>query len=432
MFRVIFFRTFLLSKRVWLLLALCLGTFFSARAEAKEAFVAEDEVLQLAPLPPSVTSGGTALAMKVLVPLETVRTAKYPTVFYLQNLAASKKGTESDESLLRSFLKQGCLVVTVDFKHSPTSKVPGLNRDLGWLRDELHAGRLLPTLPIDKARVYFVPEGCRLLRNQVYYRDTREQRELALDLIYPSLSLSSFGAVLEFSCDNKDRMGNYSLSACSDTLLDGFATEGFAVVMADHPVKAPYKGLDPMPDCIWKTKAAVRALRHFLAPLGHNGRLVPIGFSRGSGMALLLATTSGQTEAERSGEILEGDESVQAAVVLSGRFTYVDLLPNDHMIPRYVKAWGPRAENLDTWRKQGALDLLKGSSLPPLFLSINCTESPDALYQMTLLRTKLATLGADSVFMMDRVPRGHKVPLVPAILEAMNRFLHSHLEPEKE
>src|SRR6185312_10776297 len=106
-------------------------------------------------------------------------------------------------------------------------------------------------------------------------------------------------------------------------------------------VAAPYKGFDPMPDCAWKIKAAVRTLRAESAELGLNGRIVPAGFSRGSGMALMLATTNGRPEFENHGDHPELDSSVQGGVILSGRFTYLDLLPGDKMIPRYEKTWGP-------------------------------------------------------------------------------------------
>src|SRR5690606_35157569 len=122
---------------------------------------------------------------------------------------------------------------------------------------------------------------------------------LAFDLIYPSgISPQSPGCVLEFSCDNRDRMGNTSLSICSDTLLDGLATDGFSVAMADHPVAPPYKGLDAMPDSAWKIKAAVRTLRAELKSLGLSDRIGAAGFSRGSGMALMLLTTEGMPEFE--------------------------------------------------------------------------------------------------------------------------------------
>jgi hypothetical protein len=72
------------------------------------------------------------------------------------------------------------------------------------------------------------------------------------------------------------------------------------------------------------------------------------------------------------------------------------------------------------------LDYLTNSTTP-LFLTINCSEAPDALHQMTVLRKRLAELGSDEVFMMDREPRGHKVTLDPDILGAMDEYLRERV-----
>ena len=200
----------------------------------------------------------------------------------------------------------------------------------------------------------------------------------------------------------------------------------FAVAMADHPVAPPYKGLDAMPDCAWRIKAAVRTLRAVGREHGLNGRIVPFGFSRGSGMALMLTTTAGMAEFDGHGLHPSESSHVDGAVVTSGRFTYLDLRAEDPMIPRYDKAWGTRAEHEDMWRAHGALDYIKGQ-LPPLFLSINNTESPDALHQMKVLRKRLADHGADETFIMDRTPRGHKVPLDPDLLRSLTGYLRDRL-----
>ncbi|MGC3958275.1 MAG: hypothetical protein QM813_10150 [Verrucomicrobiota bacterium] len=217
-----------------------------------------------------------------------------PTVVYLKRLAAARVGAESDESILADFHAAGYLVVTLDFAGHTNARVPFLNRDLGKLRDDIRAKKFLGEYKLDDAHIFIVPEGCRLKRDVEFYRDTG--RTLAMDIIYPSHPKQPAGALVEFSCDNQNRFGNTSLSICSDTILDAFATEGFAVAMADHPVAAPYKGLDPMPDCARKIKAGLRTLRAKGKALGLSGKVAPIGFSRGSGMALMLVATEGLGE----------------------------------------------------------------------------------------------------------------------------------------
>jgi hypothetical protein len=406
------------------ILTLVVSAFLIANA-ARASDAATDQLITW----PSLITGGD-IKLTLLPAEKTDSTSPpAPVVFYLQNLAAPRIGTDSDDAIIADLRRSGHFVVLLDYQKHPGARVPSINRDLGKLRDDLRAGKLLTPKSFDPARVYIVPSGHCLKRDIVFYRD--DTRTLALDLIYPSGSAENpariaTGTVLEFSCDNKDRFGNTSLSICSDTLLDGFATEGFAVAMADHPVAPPYKGLDAMPDSAWKIKAAVRTLRSELTALGLSRRIVPVGFSRGSGMALMLLTTEGLAEFEGHGEHPESNSDVQGAIVLSGRFTYMDLRAGDHMIPRYDKTWGTRETATDTWRRHGALDYLNAPT-KPVFLSINITESPDALHQMVVLRKRLSELGNDAIFMMEREPRAHKVPLDSAILEAMNAYLKRQL-----
>ena len=51
---------------------------------------------------------------------------------------------------------------------------------------------------------------------------------------------------------------------------------------------------------------------------------------------------------------------------MSGRFTYLDLLEDDHMLPRYAKAWGEREASLDRWRRHGAMDYLTKATVRAL------------------------------------------------------------------
>jgi len=349
-----------------------------------------------------------------------------PLVLYLANLAAPRVGTEPDESILNDLRAAGHLVAVIDYARHPRSVLPAIHADLVRLREDLRAKLLLADRKIDEARIFIVPAGCRLRRDVVFYRE--EKRSLALDVVYPSRPEKPVGAVLEFSCDNAERMGNFSLTFCSDAALPAAAIDGHAAAMADHPVAAPYKGLDPMPESAWKAKAAVRTLRALTPELGLNGRVVSLGFSRGSGMALLVATTGDSRDFEPQGENLAVSDAVQGAVVMSGRFTYLDLLPTDKMIPRYVKAWGERAENEETWRKHGALDHLRGPTVP-LFLTINVTESPEALHQMEVLRRRLGEFDSPHVFHPEAESRGHKMPIAADVIEPLRSYLRARLTP---
>lgn len=367
---------------------------------------------------------GAPLPSELLAPTAPVLAEAPPLIVYLKNLASRRVGTESDEQILASLRAEGFLVLCLDYQGHPKACFPHLNRDIAALRAQLQRRSLIPGWNLNTSRAFIIPAGHRVAQSLVYARE--EGRTLALDLIYPSQPRDPVGTILEFSCDNAQRMGNYSLHVCSDTLLEGLAAEGFAVAMADHPVAAPYKGHDPMPDSARKIKAAVRLLRRETLKHGGNGRIVPVGFSRGSGMALMLVTTAGLPDFDGYGVVEQGDSTVDGAVVLSGRFTYLDLLPNDRMLPRYQQWWGARGENEERWKAHGALDYLNRPTVP-LFLSINATEGPDALHQMEVLRNRLSALGSSFRFMQEETPRGHKVPLDPQILEAIRDYLRAQL-----
>lgn len=371
---------------------------------------------------------GGELRVELLPPVSAGSESEVrPLVIYLKNLAVPRVGMEPDESILRDLRADGLAVAVIDYAGHAAAALPGLKEDLLRLREDLRDKRWLADVPVDLARVYIVPAGCRLRRDVEFYREAG--RVLALDVVYPSRPTRPAGAVLEFTCDNAARMGNFSLIYCTDILLPLAALDGHAAAMADHPVAAPYKGLDPMPESAWKAHAAVAVLRSLSPGLGLNGRVVTAGFSRGSGMALLCATYP-PGEPGPGAVHTEVLPEVSGAVVMSGRFTYLDLLPADRMLPRYASAWGARELHEATWREHGALDYLRAPAVP-LFLTINVTEAPDALHQMQVLRNRLDELASPYVYRPETEPRGHKMPLADAVLAPLRDYLRERLNGDQ-
>ena len=399
---------------------------------------------------PAWLSEGTGIEVQrqEIVPAGVEPDAVLPTVIYLKNLAAPRVGRESDESIIESFLSEGMLVVTMDYADHPQARVPFINRDfvnLRWniLEDypKAFADKAFPVhQPMNQARIFIIPEGCRLLQNVTY------ASPLEMDIIYPADPVLPAGAILQFSADNANRMGNFSLAVTHDSILPAQASEGFAVAMAAHPVYGGYSGIDYMPHSAWYVQAAVQTLRAQKGILPLNGRIAPLGFSRGSGVALMAVTTTAVEEwtfyRRRSEDIVyldselnigpypEEDASVQGAVIMSGRFTYIDLLPTDEKAAPgglYTQTWGPIEENFDAWRDAGALDYLHEDPGIPLFLTIN-KDDEHAHHQMDVLRSRLTELGTDYIFMEDtEEERAHRMPLVHEILNAMNRYLKKAL-----
>jgi hypothetical protein len=220
-----------------------------------------------------------------------------------------------------------------------------------------------------------------------------------------------------------------------DTLLEGLATEGYAVAMADHPVALGYEGIDRMPDSAQRVKAAVRTLRAQSEDLGMSGKIGVMGFSRGSGMALMAITTMETDQFDGFFEYQDVDASVQAGLIMSGRFTYIDLLPTDNNLGKYTQYWGEFESNFDKWKAQGALDYLESDPGFPIFLELNNGEAvddgekSDAMHQMDVIQERLDALDADYTFVMETDDAGHKMPIDPDILTQIMGYFDSLLVP---
>ena len=124
---------------------------------------------------------GRELELTVLEP--TTATARsnsaLPVIVYLKNLAAPRVGTESDEVILRDFRAAGNLVAVLDFANATNARAPFINRDLGKLRDDFRARKILAQHKLDDAHIFLVPEGCRLKRDVLYFADTNRPLSLS-------------------------------------------------------------------------------------------------------------------------------------------------------------------------------------------------------------------------------------------------------------
>jgi hypothetical protein len=225
-----------------------------------------------------------------------------PTIVYLKNLSIPRLGRDSDDSIIQSLLNVGDQVLVLDYAKNPKAISPEINADMLELRQEMGGKKktLLADDHVDPIHVFILPEGFQLKRDVEFARDG--SRVLAMDIEYPSNPAEPVPTLMEITCDNTNRMSCFSLLFCHDTLFDGGAAAGFAVAMIDHPVPPPYKGIDdPMPQCIYRLKAAVRTLRWIGPQFNMSGQIGAVGFSRGGPMAALLAVTGDRPDLEGGG-----------------------------------------------------------------------------------------------------------------------------------
>ena len=336
-----------------------------------------------------------------------------PTVVYLKNLSIARIGQEADESIIGDLVKSGHLVLVLDYAHHPKAISPDLNADILKLREAIADAKhktLLADHNVDVNHLFFLVEGFRLKRDIEFARDA--DRVLGMDICYPSNPTRPVPILLEITCDNVNRMGSYSLLFCHDTLLEGAQAAGFATAMVDHPVAPPYKGIDdPMPQSIERMESAVRALRAFSRESKASEKIGAIGFSRGGPFAATLAAHG----------------SVAAALIHGNRYDFMDLLPNDPMLPRFEKAWGKRDENKERWAAHGAANYLTGDCAP-MFLNTSNAESPEYRDGLAKFDKWLTRLQVEHVYQVDPDGRGHRVSTDPETLAKIYHFFATHLE----
>lgn len=354
------------------------------------------------------------------------RPASLPAVIVLRQLPFDSSSDQAKSAARDAISKAGNALIEIDYANDARASVESLTRDLLKLRSDIKEKKLLLDPAIDIDWIWIVPEGVAVKRDVTFY--ATDQKTWQLDIAYPVDAKSSPGTLLEITCDNASRMGNVSLVYCRDTLLEGGLLRGFAAVMIDHPVPAPYKGLDdPMPELIHRLKSAVRTVRaHATATLGISDRIGAIGFSRGGPMAAFLAVTNGRAEFDVGGEHPAISSDVQAAFVHGNRYDYSKLRADDPMLARFEKAWGPREQNADRWLAHGAVHYLRDSAAP-IYLSTSDTESAEYRQGLADLREALFNRSLDHVYAEDQDGRGHTVTTDSERLDAIYTFLSGSL-----
>jgi hypothetical protein len=358
---------------------------------------------------------GAEISGRVLQPVEGRVDQPLPTVVYLANLSIPRLGRDGDDAIIEDLRRGGHLVLVLNYSRNPLAKSPNLHADLLKLRQDITDAKqknLLTEHRVDVNRLYIIPEGFRLRRDVEFARDG--QRVLAMDVIYPANPENPVPAVFEFSCDNANRMGSFSLLFCRDTLVEGAALAGFASAMADHPVAPPYKGLDdPMPEALKRAQSAASKLKSLREELPLTGKVGAMGFSRGGPFAAMLAATG----------------TVDAALVHGNRYDYLALRGDDPMLARFSRAWGSVEANPDRWAVHGAVHYLPADArgVAPMFLNTSNTESPEYRDGLAKLAQRLAALGVEHVYKVDEDGRGHRVSTDSRTLAEIYAFFAKHL-----
>lgn len=397
------------------------------------------------------------------------------TIVYLENLAITKIGQNSNADDVAWLLGQGYQVIELDYAKHSKAVSPTINADIIAINSSLQNGKFCG-LDCSSSRSYILMEGYRISRDIAYYHDDpkvynfpdvykdSEGDSLYLDLVYPANPSVAVPVVVTFSYSNSFATNSsgkltdankhkrmylpYFWGAFKDSFVEGASALGFAWAVCDHPKycdwgQGRYTGgankslgaIEVNPDAARKVKSAIRTVRGIGRQMGLNGEVAVTGFSRGS-TAAALAVGDGQTEGfddASRGRFAEESSTVQCALLGPGMFDYEHALTASNEYTR-MKAF-VTANPSCPWTMQGALSTIKSSASAPTLFFYNSNDfykdsdkDPQGLYasQAALMKAKLDAVGTTTETLVD-YSSGHAVPQTAADLQRMYDFMTKHI-----
>ncbi|MHC4983845.1 MAG: prolyl oligopeptidase family serine peptidase [Planctomycetota bacterium] len=350
-----------------------------------------------------------------------------PCIIYLKNLSTPRVGRERDESILADFLKDGYVVLAIDYGRDGKAVAPHINHDLRIIRHQLKSSDgqrgLFAGQEVDQDHTYILPAGYRLARDILYYDEPRGLR-FRLDIRYPSKAERPVPAVVQIPVENARRMDNKVIWLYNDLIAEGFLTRGYAAVQVDNPIRH-YKGIDHMPEVAYKLKAAIRTVRAKAKQCNIDAEHIGVmGFSRASGQAGILAMSGGMEKLEK-GPHLDYSSRVQAALLHAGRMDHLALLMDCPQVGRqYLDAWGDPEKNLEKWKAHSAISYVTRDD-PPTFLSVGQNDWY-RVKQIGLMGEALKAAGVEHKHVVTP-GLGHEVTSNIKVLEEIYEFFDEHL-----
>jgi hypothetical protein len=111
-----------------------------------------------------------------------------PVIVYVKNHGHERIGTESDASILMDYIKQYYIVITLDFKNDPKAVSPVFDKDLHRLFRSIYDDMDVKVfegvnLTPRKFRCFFLPAGCRVATDLVYWELDKHGANGTLDYI---------------------------------------------------------------------------------------------------------------------------------------------------------------------------------------------------------------------------------------------------------
>jgi len=257
-----------------------------------------------------------------------------PTVVYVKNLASRRLGTVPDNELIASFLKEGMLVVEVDYQGDALAKGADMYRDVVYLYRVFGANHgIYPDKPsfsplmdefigwdderittyekfvinragqkteyrINPLWVYVVPEGFTIQRNIEVSTIQTDKRTVThrMDVIHPASPARPVPAVLEISTTipaenpafhtrinrNSCYVFTWTMAGYAGVILDNVANEVTSMSIYGRQMTVPTGPHFP-------EKRAVRLVRARQNEWGLSGKVAVMGISKSCSRAIMAA-----------------------------------------------------------------------------------------------------------------------------------------------
>ncbi|MCE5279156.1 MAG: prolyl oligopeptidase family serine peptidase [Planctomycetaceae bacterium] len=373
---------------------------------------------------------GKALATELYVPEGKPPRQGWPGIIYLKNLNYPRIAQDDDQTVIADLLKDGCVVLTIDYAKDPKAVAPQILPDLRFMRGHLRGGRgyngMFAPHRVDDANCRIIPAGYRLARNIQFYGEAG--KGFCMDVCYPSKPLRPAPVVVQVASDNANRNGNDVQWIHNDLLVEGFLTRGYAGAWIDNPMsKRRYVGYDRMPDVAVIIKAAIRALRagaqKYHLDADHIGLT---GFSHAASQAALAAMSGGIKDLEQ-GPNLDVSSRVQAVLLNAGTLDYLGLLNERPKTGEFYAGFlGDPKTNRSVWEQHSALYYVTADD-PPTYLSVGARDYVHRP-QVELMAAAMKKAGVECKQAIT--PNlGHQVTASADVLADIYQFFDLHLVP---
>ena len=379
-----------------------------------------------------------------------------PVIVYVKNHGHERIGMEPDSSILMDYLKQRYIIITLDFKGNENAVSPRFDADMhklfraiyGYEAPSLFEGfNLTPR----KYRCFFVPAGCRVATDLLFWEIDKHgangtldyivdfyndiiadvvtgkekisspeelmdrqgrpmQYKLAMDIIYPSMPKKKVPLAL-YTSTQVTRHPHVSPSGYRPHTI-GLLMRGYGYAIIDHcynPIRRHYWYLQNYSLDNWNGvaayTAAIRFLRAHADTYGIDDRYIgTIGHSKGAYSSGLLATPDHENLSERQtfGDFPKGSAESQPWPGYSSTISVSYQSPG-------LRTWLVTDENIPTFTSMGANDHLVNNQRETFLQQSKVLEEADISYVALFMEDKGHELpyGYDDKLGIDRYELFH-------------------------